>query len=383
MKNVAITSESSILTNEIKRLDAVKRYINFQKWREKDLQDIVMLASHICDSPMVLVTLMDDKTQWIKAKIGVDVYQMPVSTSFCVHAIKQDQVVVVEDALLDDRFSDLPAVVGNPNIRFYASAILKSHDGHNVGTLCIYDIKPKALSQVQINCLESLGKQVSHLMELDLSLAQLQNHINEIKNQSQLIKNTKNMLKAAWDSSISYHLLVGTDLSILAINKKASMFFKQTWGKYFTVNHSITEYGTPETIQKFLANFYKALKGETVKIERLINYDKTKPHTWWEVVYAPACDEENNIIGVTFNATDINERKINEDKISAQNQRLTKISQIQSHEYRAPVSAILGIMSIIKEEDYKPNKEYLLLLEQAVKQLDEKINSVVNYTNQL
>lgn len=161
------------LTTEVKRTKVVQRYLDFNLERQKDLQEIVMLASVICKSPIALITLMDYDVQLIKAKIGTEATLMPRSTSFCTHAIEQEEIMVVEDASKDPRFANSPVVVDDPHIRFYASANLKSYDGFNVGTLCVYDTKPKDLDEQQLECLAALANQVSHIMELDRSLKQL------------------------------------------------------------------------------------------------------------------------------------------------------------------------------------------------------------------
>ncbi|MDF3077599.1 MAG: sensory histidine kinase AtoS [Sphingobacteriaceae bacterium] len=159
---------------EAQRVAAVQRYLNFNVSRESDLQQIVNMASYICESPIAMITLLDKEIQLIKAKRGTKQTEMPRKTSFCSHAIELDKVMEVRDASQDPRFENAPAVANAPFIKFYASANLKTYDGFNVGTLCVYDIEPKKLSDEQISCLETLAKQVSHLMELDRSLAQLQ-----------------------------------------------------------------------------------------------------------------------------------------------------------------------------------------------------------------
>ena len=158
---------------ENNRVSAVQRYLNFNLDRQKDLQEIVMLASVICNSPIALISLMDFDIQLIKAKIGTEATVMPRSTSFCTHAVEMDEIMVVKDASKDERFATAPVVTNDPHIRFYASANLKSYDGYNVGTLCVYDTTPKDLTQQQLECLAALANQVSHIMELDRSLNQL------------------------------------------------------------------------------------------------------------------------------------------------------------------------------------------------------------------
>jgi GAF domain-containing protein len=149
--------------------------------------------------------------------------------------------MVVNDAIRDARFSQAPVVVNEPHIRFYAGANLKSYEGYNVGTICVFDLTPRILSDVQRKHLSALARQVSHVMELDRSLQLLKEH----------------------------------------------------------------------------------------------------------------------------------------------NKALVEIGQIQSHELRNPVSSILGIMEMIKEDDYNAEKEYLVLLEAATKKLDEKIRLIVNHSNTL
>lgn len=165
---------ADILENENLRLAATRRYSNFNVNRQQELDQLVMLASQICGTPISLITLMDENLQFIKAGLGADVKEMPRDTSFCTVAIENQEVMVVEDATKDARFASIPVVAGNPHIRFYASANLRSFDGHNVGTLCVYDLKPKTLTASQQLSLAALAGQVSHIMELDFALKRLQ-----------------------------------------------------------------------------------------------------------------------------------------------------------------------------------------------------------------
>jgi GAF domain-containing protein len=161
------------LNKEESRLKAVARYHDFNLDRDKELNEIVKLATYICGAPIALITLMDREEQYVLAKAGADVDVMPRATSFCTHAIETDSVMVVDDALEDERFRDIPVVAGAPHIRFYASANLRSHDGYNVGTLCVYDVEPNALNGPQREALAALANQVSHIMELDRAIRML------------------------------------------------------------------------------------------------------------------------------------------------------------------------------------------------------------------
>jgi len=111
-------------------------------------------------------------------------------------------------------------------------------------------------------------------------------------------------------------------------------------------------------------------------LERLADYGP-KGSIWWDCVFEPVKNEQGEIIGVSYVSRNINDRKFDEEKIKEQNRLLTRVAEIQSHDYRGPVASILGLMNLIEEDDYNASKEYLVMLQGAVKKLDEKIKEVV------
>lgn len=141
---------------------------------EHELNEIVELASKICNKPVSLKSLLDKNRQWFKAKVGIDLVETPVGIAFCKHAIEQNNVFMVEDATKDDRFRDNPLVTGYPDIRFYAGTPLKTTEGYNIGTLCVLDNKPGDLTPDQQDALEILGKQVVKHLELKKAFKMLQ-----------------------------------------------------------------------------------------------------------------------------------------------------------------------------------------------------------------
>jgi len=237
------------MEKEFYRLNAMKKYLSLCTQSEQKLQDIVMLASYITQTPVAFITLMDKEVQWITVKHGYDVDQMPRATSFCTHTIEQEDVLIVPDTYADERFSQNPVVLANPSARFYAGAPLTNYEGYNVGTLCVLDVKPNHLDEHQQQCLKALSNQVANILELNLGVDMLTKSVHEIEQKKQAIE--------------------------------------------------------------------------------------------------------------------------------AQNTHLKKIAQIQSHEFRSPVCSILSLMNLIKYEGYNPSKEYLMMMEEAVKNLDAKICSVV------
>ncbi len=156
--------------NEADRLEALKRYRVLDSDPEKAFDDLVYLASQICETEIALISLVDESRQWFKARVGLSASETDRNISFCGHAILQDEVLVVPDAKKDPRFHDNPLVTGNPNIRFYAGAPLIDPDGFKIGTVCVIDSSEKQLSAVQIECLACISRQVIGQLELRKSV---------------------------------------------------------------------------------------------------------------------------------------------------------------------------------------------------------------------
>ncbi|MEM6567706.1 MAG: ATP-binding protein [Planctomycetota bacterium] len=134
---------------------------------EASFDEIVELASTICDMPMALVSLVEDDRQWFKARVGLDATETSREVSFCAHAILEPDVLFeVPDATKDDRFADNPLVTGAPDIRAYYGRSLVTKEGQPIGALCVIDRSPKELSADQKRALEILGNQVEAQIEL-------------------------------------------------------------------------------------------------------------------------------------------------------------------------------------------------------------------------
>ena len=132
---------------------------------EEEFNELVQLASQICNAPISLISLIDNDRQWFKAKVGLEDSGTDRSVSFCAHAILGSEVFVVNNAQDDDRFSDNPLVTGDPNIRFYAGIPLTTKAGYKLGTLCVIDTVPRDLTDEQRFALRVLSRQTLKLFE--------------------------------------------------------------------------------------------------------------------------------------------------------------------------------------------------------------------------
>src|SRR3954471_23994136 len=155
-----------ILPNEKKRLRVLWQYDILDTVPEEVFDDLTELAARICEAPIAMITLVDEKRQWFKAKVGVTVNETSRDISFCARAIEQSELFIIPDASADARFAENPLVTSDPKIRFYAGAPLITPDGYALGTLCVIDKVPRELRPDQKNALRVLARHVMTQLEL-------------------------------------------------------------------------------------------------------------------------------------------------------------------------------------------------------------------------
>jgi K+-sensing histidine kinase KdpD len=149
------------------RLSAVRSYEVLDRPRPTALDDLTRLAASMFDTPMAAVSLIDRDRQWFAGSHGLADAQTPLDVSFCRHVIPAGRPLIVPDATLDSRFSGLPNVTGNPNIRFYAGAPIVDEDGYTLGAMCVIDDRPREVDDKQVrNLVTFAGQAAVHLTAL-------------------------------------------------------------------------------------------------------------------------------------------------------------------------------------------------------------------------
>ena len=186
-------TERLVVSNQFEAMDTPS---------EQLFDSLAELASLAFNAPIALISLIDEKRQWIKARIGLDVHQIVRDISFCHYAINADDVLVVSDAAVDGRFSDNPIVTGSPHIRFYAGAPLITPDGHRLGIICIFDKMARTFTEADVLRLQAIAKSVSAALLLRRDSRERERLSNVVTLQNKLLTLAEDMAGVgtwSWD----------------------------------------------------------------------------------------------------------------------------------------------------------------------------------------
>jgi PAS domain S-box-containing protein len=199
--------------NEVERIKALHAYNIIDTLEEADYDFITKLASEILNTPISLISLITEDKQWFKSHHGLDVRETPREFAFCAHAINNpNDVLVINDARIDNRFCDNPLVVNDPYVIFYAGVPLVNEDGYALGTLCTIDHKPREIEQKQVDALKIIAQQVMNLLELRKKSSEIEQLNIELEKYTYLFNQSQNISKlGAWELDINSGKTIWTD----------------------------------------------------------------------------------------------------------------------------------------------------------------------------
>ena len=297
--------------NENERLKVLKDYKILDTLPEEIFDDFTYLASQIGNTPISLITLVDENRQWFKSKLGLDLPQTQRNISFCGHAILGQEVFEVPNALQDDRFFDNPLVTGEPDIRFYAGAPLLTEEGFSLGTLCVIDRVPHQLSAAQKVALEKLAKQVA-------SQIQYRQTIFELADMSLMLESTGEMAKVGgWELDLADMQLEWT--------KEVFRIHELEPPAVPTIKEAINFY-PPETQPVIQASIRNAIdNGVPWEVE--LPFVTAKQNKIWVRAQGSAIYQNGKITRLKGVFQDITERKENQIELARLNRTLQMLSK--------------------------------------------------------
>lgn len=311
--------------NEEERLKALHRLQILDTQSEMEYDRITRLAASICNVPIALISLVDENRQWFKSKHGIDVNETPREISICHYAIMGDSILEVEDVSKDPRFSSNPLVVDEPKIRFYAGHPIDDNEGHNLGTLCVIDRKPRKLNDQQIDSLRQLS-----LMAKDLILLRklnLEYHV----------------FRKFFKYSLDMLCIAGSD----GYFKRLNPAFSKTlgWSDKELMERPFVEFVHEEDVPKTLKEIEKLNEGQPTISFR--NRYKSKSGKWVWMHWTCKPDQQTgelyavaHDISALMEANHKLERAIHHKEIFLSN---------MSHEVRTPMNAIKGFADLLKK----------------------------------
>jgi len=293
--------------NEEQRIAALESLQILESIPEPQLNDLTLLASEICGTPISFISLVHRDRQFFKAKVGMDIDESSRNASFCSYTVAESKTFIVEDTLKDNRFHDNVFVTGEPGLRFYAGTPLKTADGFSFGTLCVADSAPRVLTSRQVKALETLATQVA-------------DHYIKISLNRRLIEKEK---------FIDTMLATVPDLFTYVDHKGCFRYVSSTFERAFQVKANEV-YGCKvievvgaahySQIETFLNN---ALRGESQAFQISTSYPKDPKHKVTICYhYYPDVSADGTINGVFSVSRDITELKNAETEAILQGERL-------------------------------------------------------------
>ena len=299
------------IPDEVLRLTILRRYEVMDTPAEGALDDLTMLAATLCGTPMAFISLIDDRRQWMKSRVGVDVEEIPRDESICSHLLSHPgQPLLVPDAREDPRFADNPLVAGEMGVRFYAGVPLVSPERAVLGTLCVLDREPRALTPAQEQGLRVLARQV--MTQLDL------------RRRSRDLLVSEQKLRAIFEAEPACVKLMAADLSLVDINP-AGLRFVEAESIEAVTGHSLLPLVAAEDRDGIARMIAEVIAGERRTMQFQITGFKGTAR-WLEMNAVPFYDEETGsdlVLGVSH---DITAFKHAEQKI----QRLNRLYAVSS-----------------------------------------------------
>jgi signal transduction histidine kinase len=348
--------------NEAQRLETLRRYDVLDTEKEPAFDELVALAAKLLDMPMALVTLVDEDRQWFKAQLGIDGSETQRNDSFCAHALGKPDLLVVPDAATDDRFSENPYVLGNPNVRFYAGAPLVAPDGSGLGALCVLDRVPRKLTEDQEQTLKVLGRQVMNQLELRRLLARSRKEREDLLGIINVLPAAVIVAEAP-DGRITYqnqavHELLGRELHD---PDDVRRFWRDT-----QVRRESGEIVPPSEWPAM-----RALGGTEVVAENLILELPTGRTLPILIGAAPMHDAEGHIVGAVVGFQDVSQLH---EVARLKNEFVATVS----HELRTPLTSIRGSLQLLLADDEAlPSEDGRELVGVALKS-SERLVRIIN-----
>jgi PAS domain S-box-containing protein len=368
--------EALLTENETERIKALRKYAILDTPEEPAFDRITRLAARLLGTPIATLTLVDEDRQWFKSAYGLRGRENPRELSFCAHAILSNEVMVVPDATADPRFATNPLVTGEPKIRFYAGAPLRTPDGLNLGTLCAIDTRPRQFSADERRVLADLAALAMDELQLRLALREKSQHL------------------AAID-----HLRAGVLVTDPSLRDNPIIFCNPGFSRMTgyapeeVLGRNCRFLQGPEADPAIVGEIRKAIEERRLFSGVIKNRRRNGEVFWNDLLITPVFDADGELINFVGLQRDITEIKNAQDTLAANYAELRKLQELRDnlthmiiHDLRSPLTGVLGYLDLFKRRSAAKldAKElgYVNTAFGAAEKLNEMITSLLD-TNRL
>ncbi len=308
---------NKVSQNEKIRLDALYEYFILDSSPEVAFDDLVFLAQQVMKTPITLINFVDANRQWFKAKVGLNVSEMPRDIGFDSLCVSHGKTLIIPDTLADDRFASNPVVISEPNVRFYVGIPLITPVGEAIGTLCAMDTVAREITSEQIKSLEAISRLVMQQLEIRKNL---NNNVADIKTEYEKAKaaldESENIIKGFFDSAPMMMGIVElreNDILHICGNTAAATFLglnPEAMQKRFVSDMGVS----PQFISQWI-DFYRQTELTQSSITFEYPYDTDDGSRWLKAKVSPIGNCSEDLPRFAYLLDDITQRKQGEEKL--------------------------------------------------------------------
>jgi PAS domain S-box-containing protein len=368
--------QAPLAKNEAARINALRKYAILDSPEEPAFERITRLAARLLSTPMTSLTLVDEDRQWFKSTYGLNQRETSREVSFCAHAILSNEVMVVPDATADERFAKNLLVTGEPNIRSYAGAPLRTPDGLNLGTLCAIDTVPRQFSLDEQQLLADLAALAMDELQLRIALREKSQHMAAIEH-----------LRAG----VLVTDPVAPDNPIIFCNPGFNNMTGYSPEEVLGRNCRFLQ--GPEADPVVVAEIRTAIDERRLFNGLIRNRRRNGEVFWNDLTITPVFDANGELLSFVGLQQDVTDVKNARDDLAASYAELRKLQELRDnlthmiiHDLRSPLTGVIGYLDLFKRRSAAKldAKElgYINTAAGAAENLNEMITSLLD-TNRL
>ncbi|MET0535751.1 MAG: ATP-binding protein [Steroidobacter sp.] len=329
----------SLLSREARRVQVLRSYDVLDSLPETVYDDITLLASQICKTPIASITLVDANRQWCKSTYGIDGGDSPREHGLCSYAVENgDDIFIIPDTHGDTRFANNPYVTGDPGIRFYAGVLLMSPEGYALGTLCVIDREPRQFDADQRKALRALSRQVTVLLEERRNASALRKAHRARKMMHAALERSEALFREAYENAPIGIALVSTEGHWLRVNKALCDILGYDAEQLLNTTFQTITY--PEDLEADLRLVQQMLSRQLRTYQMEKRYCHRAGHLVWAQLNVSLVWDNDQPMYFVAQIQDISERK------HAERAKVEFLAMV-SHELRTPVTALRGATRLL------------------------------------